>query len=100
MKTQDEIVGTRGSKVFQNRSDRGRPDPSLNFAEIFRIPGGSRRPDIRIMGEHVPKEKDEQKMFVSFLREMQAIKKVVRWHCDLSGMYTKSMKIKNENRAM
>ena len=52
------------------------------------------------MGAYVPKEKDEQKMFVSFLREMQAFKKVVRWHCDLSGMYTKSMKIKNENRAM
>jgi hypothetical protein len=48
----------------------------------------------------VPKEKDEQKLFISFLREMQALRKVVKWHCDLSGMYTRSMKIKNENRAM
>ena len=47
-----------------------------------------------------PKEKDEQKLFISFLREMQALRKVVKWHCDLSGMYTRSMKIKSENKAM
>jgi len=52
------------------------------------------------MRNETPTERDEQKMFVSFLREMQGFRKVVRWHCDLSGMYTKSWKIKNDNRAM